>query len=112
MKKTSAALFAGLALLTSGALPAFADDGLSSILFGRSYNDGVTAVQIVHRPNHAGDSLPQAVLYATPARIRQAQAMIMNDPNLLSALDRRNISPRNVVWVQTAMNGGKIVYYY
>ncbi|PZU85942.1 MAG: hypothetical protein DI528_10795 [Shinella sp.] len=112
MKKTSAALFAGLALLVSGALPASADDGVGSILFGRNYNDGVTAVQIAHRPNHAGDSLPQAVLYATPARIRQAQAMIMNDPNLLAALERRNINPRNVAWVQTALNGGKIIYYY
>ncbi len=112
MKKTSIALFAGLALLTSGALPAFAGDGLSSILFGRSYNDGVTAVQIVHRPSHAGDSLPQAVLYATPARIRQAQAMVARDPALLDALSRRNIGIHNVAWVQTAMNGGKIIYYY
>ncbi|ATN32651.1 hypothetical protein ACO34A_02385 [Rhizobium sp. ACO-34A] len=112
MKKTSAALLAGLALLTSGALPAFADDGLVSILFGRNYNDGVSAVKIVHRPNHVGESLPQAVQYSTPARVRQAQAMIMNDPSLLAALERRDISPYNVAWVQTALNGGKIIYYY
>lgn len=111
MKKTSAIITA-LALLILGAMPALAGDGLSAILFGRNYNDGVAAVQIVHRPNDAGDGLPQAALYSTPARKRQVQAMIMNDPNLLAALDRRNISPHNVAWVQTALNGGKIVYYY
>lgn len=112
MKKISTALLAGLALLASGVLPASADDGLFSILFGKNYNDGVSAVKIVHRPNHVGESLPQAVLYSTPARVQQAQAMIARDPALIEALNRRNISLYNVAWVQTAMNGGKIIYYY
>lgn len=111
MKRTSAALFAGLALLTSGA-PAFSDDGLASILFGKNYNDGVMAVQILPRSRHDGESLPQAVLYPTQARKQQAQATITHDPALLEALNRREISLHNVAWVQTAMNGGKIIYYY
>ncbi|MFC3076385.1 hypothetical protein [Shinella pollutisoli] len=45
-----------------------------------------------------------------PAALEQAQAEIQSEPGLADALVSKNVQLQNVVHVQTAGNGGKIVY--
>ncbi|TPP11444.1 hypothetical protein [Rhizobium glycinendophyticum] len=40
----------------------------------------------------------------------EAQAELQNDPTLVAALDAKNVQLTNVVLVETAANGGKVVY--
>ncbi len=40
----------------------------------------------------------------------EAQAMVTADPMLVAALEAENVQLTNVVHVQTAANGGKVVY--
>lgn len=81
---------------------------LSVFLFGRVYNDGVRAVQVgaghLERRSHAA-------IFEVPARIRIAQEEVLRSPVLQDALARREIKVHNVLWVQTAANGGKVIYY-
>jgi hypothetical protein len=81
---------------------------LSVFLFGRYYDDGITAIPITQDPSE-DERHPSYFLY--PARMRIAQQMVMGDPSLLAALARRKIAVHNVLWVQTAANGGRIIYY-
>ena len=93
-----------------GAMSAHADQSeLSTFLFGRNYNDGVMAVYA--SPGHWDDDRDPSYYYAYPARIRDAQATVAGDPLLLDALARRHILVQNVLRVDTAANGGRIIYY-
>lgn len=93
----------------AAATPAMAGQSeLSVFLFGRNYNDGVLALSV--RRGHWEDER-DASHYEFPAQIRIAQAVVARDPALLQALARRNIAPHNVLWVRTAANGGRIIYY-
>lgn len=112
MRRTTGAIFAALSLLTTVTSPAMADDAqVAAILFGRNYNDGVTAVSVWrgHVDRRSGGPAVQAS--QTPARLRAAQAEVAADPSLQAAIERRNIALHNVVWVETAANGGRILYY-
>ncbi|MBW8302166.1 MAG: hypothetical protein K0M60_21450 [Hydrogenophaga sp.] len=112
MRRITGALFATLSLLTTVTSPAIADDAeLAAILFGRNYNDGVMAVSVW--PGHAnrGEGGAAVPTSQTPARLRAAQAEVAADPTLQAAIARRNIALHNVVWVETAANGGRILYY-
>lgn len=80
------------------------------ILFGKQYNGNVTAIR-VDRGGLERHSYPQQAIYPTGNSLRMAQAMVTEDPSLSAALEVRGIAPHNVLWVQTAFNGGKIVYY-
>ncbi len=105
---TVAAAFA--LLMAAAALPAQAEQSeLSVFLFGRDYNDGVMAVSVTEN-RERGDDL-RLSNYAFPARMRIAQELVLADPSLQEALARRNIATHNVLWVQTAANGGRIIYY-
>lgn len=83
---------------------------LSDILFGKQYSGNVTAIRV-----DSGDVERQT--YPIQARtpngisLRLAQAAVAEDPNLSAALKVRRIAPHNVLWVQTALTGGKVVYY-
>lgn len=101
------------ATLLAGAIaaPANAEQSLlSKILFGTTYNDHVTIVDAGHPINHWRRDLPLTAIYPSPALIKASQAEVNNSPALREALQKRNIRTFNVLWVQTAMNGGKIVY--
>ncbi|HBF32295.1 hypothetical protein [Rhizobium sp.] len=108
-----AATLATAILLTGlGAAPANAGQSeLSKILFGTTYDDNVTVVDAGHPVHHQDRGIPPTVVYATPDRIRTAQAEVGNNPALRTALQKRNIRVHNVLWVQTALNGGTVVYY-
>lgn len=100
-------------ILLAGAIsaPAHAEQSLlSKILFGTTYNDNVTVVDAGHPINHWRRDLPLIAIYPSPALIKASQAEVNSSPALREALQKRNIRTFNVLWVQTAMNGGKIVY--
>lgn len=91
--------------------PAHAEQSLlSKILFGTTYHDNVTVVDAGHPINHWRRDLPLTAIYPSPALIKASQAEVNSSPTLREALQKRNIRTFNVLWVQTAMNGGKIVY--
>ncbi|WP_159946055.1 hypothetical protein [Rhizobium sp. 18065] len=116
MKMKNAAVLAGILpwilAATVGAAPALADQSeLSRILFGRSFNDNVTAVKVGPSWHDTDGTVPFFVQKPHPVRIRTAQAEVAADAGLRDALELRKIAAKNVIWVQTAANGGKIVYY-
>jgi hypothetical protein len=120
MMKTIVAA-AAMAAAGFAALPAFAAPhsatyvGIGAwtpqeILFGKQYNGNVTAIR-VDRGSFDRHTYPMQALYPTGNSRALAQAMVTEDPSLSAALEVRGIAPHNVLWVQTAFNGGKIVYY-
>ncbi|EHS50336.1 hypothetical protein PDO_2601 [Rhizobium sp. PDO1-076] len=112
MKMMNSAVLAGLLAAAIGASPALAEQSeLSRILFGRSFNDNVTAVQVGPSWRDTEGTVPFFVMNPHPVRIRAAQAEVAADAGLRAALQVREIAAKNVIWVQTAANGGKIVYY-
>ncbi len=80
------------------------------ILFGKQYNGNVTAIR-VDRGSFERHTYPQQAIYPTGNSLALAQAVVAEDQSLSAALKVRGIAPHNVLWVQTAYNGGKIVYY-
>ena len=80
------------------------------ILFGKQYNGNVTAIR-VDRGSFDRHTYPQQAIYPTGNSLALAQAVVAEDPSLSAALEVRGIAPHNVLWVQTAFNGGKIVYH-
>lgn len=112
MKRFSVAILGGLMISSSLAASAFADHAdVAAILFGRNYNDGVTAVSVWPGHREGGMGGPFSPEFQTPARLQAAQAEVERDASLQEALARRHIAPHNVIWVQTAANGGRIIYY-
>ncbi len=115
MKKTI--LAAALAAATLGAVSAQAATYVESggwtpreILFGKQYNGNVTAIR-VDRGSFERHTYPMQAIHPTGNSLRQAQAAVTEDPSLVAALKVRGIATHNVLWVQTAYNGGKIVYH-
>lgn len=111
MRRTTIAVLAGFLTATVGAAPVLADQSqLSIILFGKIYNDNVTTHR-VGPSRHDEEGTPLSVIHPSSARVTAAQAEASQDAGLREALDRRDIAIKNVIWVQTAANGGKVVYY-
>jgi hypothetical protein len=115
MKKLVVA--AALAAATFAALPAGAATYVEAggwtpreILFGKQYNGNVNAIR-VDRGGVDRHTYPMQVIYPTGNSMRLAQAAVTEDPSLSAALEVRGIAAHNVLWVETAFNGGKIVYY-
>lgn len=108
----SAAIMLGAFAAFASETPALAAQSpLSQFIFGKAYNDGVTAVQITPQARHDGD-LPISVIYATPNAIRLSQSIVGADAHLRKAIADRGISLHNVVKVETALNGGHVLYYH
>lgn len=87
-----------------------AQSRLSQIIFGKAYNDGVTAIQVTSQTRH-DDDLPISVVYATPNTMRSAQRTVGSSAHLRQAIADRGIALHNVVKVETALNGGHVLYY-
>jgi hypothetical protein len=93
------------------AAPAAAEQTLlSRIIFGKIYNDGVTAIRVTVYTKHDG-AIPLAVAYASRSDMRNVQRAVRADPALMQAIAARGIALHNVVGLETAMNGGHILYY-
>ncbi|CAN7418745.1 hypothetical protein [Pararhizobium sp. LjRoot238] len=72
---------------------------------------GITIVMI--RDYYSPDDFQQVspiYRHPSPQTLAKAQEEIRSNPNIRALLQRRGISFRNVVGVQTALNGGKVVY--
>lgn len=112
MRPTTIAVMAGVLTATCAAAPVLAEQSqLSTILFGKIYNDNVTTHQIKMSRHDDDGILPSAALYPSKAGVTQAQAEASQDPSLREALALRKIAIHNVIWIQTAASGGKVVYY-
>lgn len=111
MKKILAASLAGFAAIAAFGTPAMAEQTQASqIIFGKAYDDDVIAIQVA--PIYGqGDGYQRTVHSANSLIIRRAQAEAGRDPMLQHALALRGISLHNVLRVETAGNGGKVVYY-
>jgi hypothetical protein len=100
--------------IVSGALsvaPAFAEQSvLSQVIFGKAYNDGVTAIRLTSQSQY-DQPLPLQLKHPMPSMIRKAQATVSGDPRLMQAIEARRIALKNVVEVVTALNGGHVIYY-
>lgn len=105
------ALAAAVAAMTFSASAALAGNWTpKEILFGKQYGGNVMAIK-VDRGGYDRHSYPLQARYPTGNSLARAQGEVAEDPSLSAALDIRGIAPQNVLWVQTAMNGGKIVYF-
>jgi hypothetical protein len=71
-------------------------------------------VTIVYVRDYVGpdefDDVPRTYRLPSKQTLAKGQAEIRNVPNIRAALQKRGIPPSRVVGVQTAFNGGKIVY--
>ncbi|MCV9961247.1 hypothetical protein OIU34_04985 [Pararhizobium sp. BT-229] len=106
MRKSLALVAAALTL--SAAPFASASGTLGTILFGHPSEPGITV--IVLHPSDRDDRAPSIFRHPSPDTLARAQGEIASNPGLRASLDRRNIRPHNVLAVQTALDGSKIVY--
>ncbi|MGE7368238.1 hypothetical protein ACQKKX_04095 [Neorhizobium sp. NPDC001467] len=71
----------------------------------------VTVVNVTNDPSTGnGSRLPMNLTNPGPELIQDAQAQLQSDPALVDALAMKNVQLSNVVHIQTAANGGKVVY--
>lgn len=93
------------------AAPALAGQSkVSEFIFGKAYNDSVTAIRITSLSQRE-QSLPLSLRHPMPSGIREAQATVSADRHLMQAIADRGIALKNVIQVQRALNGGHVIYY-
>lgn len=75
-------------------------------------DDMVTIINIAEQGSEddASKQIPAEFQNATPEAMSKAQAELQQDAALMAILQEKNVQLTNVVGVQTAANGGKIVY--
>jgi hypothetical protein len=97
----SAAPIGGLAYAqtTGSTTPMMTDEMVTIINVAQQGSEDDTAAQI-----------PAEFQNATPEAMSKAQAELQQDAALMAILQKKNVQLTNVVGVQTAANGGKIVY--
>lgn len=96
-------------LSLSAAAPASATETLSTILFGHPSERGI-AVIFLRSNYHDDDLVPGIYRHPSPETRARAQSEIASNPVIRASLKRRNIQSHNVVAIQTALDGGKIIY--
>lgn len=99
--------FAFATALAAGSL-----SGVASAQNSRSGQVSVTVI-VIKQPMDSDDytqQVPRRYLYPSAQTIAQAQDEIRSDAYLRDYLLRKRVQLRNVVGVQTAFSGGKIVY--
>ncbi len=83
---------------------------VSEFVFGKAYNDGVTAIRITSA-SQRDQPLPLSLRHPMPSGIREAQATVSADKRLMQAIADRGIALKNVIQVQRALNGAHVIYY-
>jgi hypothetical protein len=75
-------------------------------------NDGVSVVYLtpLSDSGQANLQVPDQFAHPTQATTASAQSELQSDPQLLASLETRSVQLNNVVAIDTAANGGKIVY--
>jgi hypothetical protein len=109
MRKIITLTFAAAALALSAVPPASATETLGTILFGHPSEPGI-AVVMVKTGDRGGDRAP--IIFREPSAETRARAKaeIASNPVIKASLERRNIRPHNVLAIQTALDGSKIIY--
>lgn len=109
--KTLIAAILAFAGVVAGSQSALAESEFATFLFGRNYNDGVMAIAVPLGGQKNDRPVSPFAIRPLPITIRIAQAKVSQDAALVAAIERRNIALHNVLWVDTAANGGRIIYY-
>ena len=110
MNKTVTIALASLLAVSPVAGVAYAQDAMST---GSIAADNVNVVQISTLDDADSNSIEFErlnTLSKDPTALEKAQADLQSDPALVQALASKNVELMNVVEVQTAADGGKIVY--
>lgn len=109
MRKLIPLTVAAAALVLSAVPSAYATETIGTILFGHPMEPGI-AVVMVRTGDRGGDRAP-AIFRDPSAEMRaRAQAEIASNRVIRASLERRNIRPHNVLAIQTALDGSKIIY--
>jgi hypothetical protein len=99
------------ALISASAFAAGASAQTMDTGMPAASTEGVTVVNVTNDPSSgSGSRLPQSVSNPGPDVIQNAQAELQSDPSLADALAMQNVELANVIAIETAANGGKIVY--
>ena len=117
MNKTATVALASLLALSPLAGVAYAQDmqptTTDTMPTGAISTEGVQVVYISSLDGDDSQGNTYSIMQAKandPAALEQAQVELQSDPGLTSALTAQNVQLQNVVHIQTAGNGGKIVY--
>ncbi|MEV4606103.1 hypothetical protein MRBLMR1_001041 [Neorhizobium sp. LMR1-1-1.1] len=99
------------ALISASAFAAGASAQTMDMQVPTASTAGVTVVNVTNDPSSGnGSRLPQSVSNPSPDVIQNAQAELQSDPGLADALTMQNVELANVIAIQTAADGGKVVY--
>jgi hypothetical protein len=109
MRKTIILTSLAAALGLSAAAPASATETLGTILFGHPSERGI-AVVMMTAGDRGGDRAPAIFRNPSAETRARAQAEITANPVIKASLERRNIRAHNVLAIQTALDGSKIIY--
>jgi hypothetical protein len=108
MNKAVALTIAAIFCSMPGATVAFAQTATVAMT-----DDMVTIVNVEQSGTDNDNSLkqiPAEIKSATPEAMTNAQAEVQKDAALMAILQKKNVTVTNVVGMQTAANGGKIIY--
>jgi hypothetical protein len=88
---------------------------LGSFASARDARSGQVSITVIIIKDEVDDDdqtqqVPRTYRYPSPETIAKAQNEIRSDAYLKSFLLNKRVQLRNVVGIQTAFNGGKIVY--
>lgn len=111
MLKTIAASILVLGVATS----ALAQSAMSPApATGAMMKDDMVTVVRISEANKSSDSnnaqIPDAYRNPPSDVVAKAQMMVKDDAKLMAALEKQSVQMQNVVGVETAANGGKVVY--
>ncbi len=99
------------ALISASAFAAGASAQTMDTQMPAASTAGVTVVNVTNDPSSgSGSRVPEGLSNPSPDVIQNAQAELQSDPGLVDALTMQNVELANVVAIETAANGGKIVY--
>ncbi len=99
------------ALISASAFAAGASAQTMDTQMPAASTAGVTVVNVTNDPSSgSGSRVPEGLSNPSPDVIQNAQAELQSDPSLADALTMQNVELANVIAIETAANGGKIVY--
>jgi hypothetical protein len=113
VKKIVALVLAAAVLSAAGTVPFAAAAFAQKAHSNRAANTNPRVTVIVIRDYIGPDDfqqVPMTYRFPSAQTYAKGQEEIRNTPNIRAALQKRGIPARNVNGVQTAFNGGKIVY--
>ena len=88
---------------------------LGSVASARDARSGQVSITVIIIKDEVDDDdetqqVPRTYRYPSPQTIAKAQDEIRSDAYLRGFLQKKRVQLRNVVGIQTAFSGGKIVY--